>query len=98
MRNEWFDEELSKVSLHRFHLLELPSASFDPFPSFGPCLVKSQKTALATTLNQLIWFGHEFGAWCKQPWICGLGLVEYALDIGVLGKVERGKFRGGIVF
>ena len=65
MWNEWLNEELSKVSFHRFHLLELPSASFDPFSSVGPCLVESQETALTTTLDQLIWFGHEFGAWCK---------------------------------
>lgn len=65
MGNEWFNEELSKVSFHRFHLLELPSAGFDPFSSFGPCLVKSQETALTTTLDQLIWFGDKSGAWCK---------------------------------
>ena len=60
MRYEWLDKEMSQNTLYSLDLLSLASAGLYPSTSFRPRLVQGQKTALSSTLDQLIGFGDEF--------------------------------------
>lgn len=56
MRYEGLDEEVTKNSLHMLYFLRFCGALSNPSLGLGPGLVQSQKTTLASSLNQLIWF------------------------------------------
>lgn len=88
MRDKWLDQELSKGADDVLDLLFLAGSCSDPGSGFRPGLVQGQKTALSSSLDQLIWFGNEFGARGQQPRVGGFGLCKDAFDILVLGKVE----------
>lgn len=97
MRNKWLNQELAEEALDVLNLLLLASAFCNPSTSFGPGLVEGEETALASTLDQLIWFCDEFGVFGEQPRVCGLGLVEDSIDVGVLREVERSELGGRVV-
>ena len=76
MRDEWLNQEISEDTLHRLHLLSLASSFLDPLAAFRPRFVDCQETTLASSFDQLIWFGDPFSVWSKQPWILCFGFVE----------------------
>lgn len=65
VRNERLDKELSQRPDGGLNLDFLASSSLDPRPCLGPCLVQGQQTALASSLDQLVWFGDQFHAGSK---------------------------------
>ena len=74
--NERFDEELSQCAENGLDLDFLASSSFDPRSCLWPGLVQGQQTTLASSLDQLIWFGDQFHARSQEPWVGSFGLVE----------------------
>lgn len=97
MRDKRLDQELAEVALDVLDLLFLASAFCNPSTSFGPGLVEGEETALASTLDQLIWLSDELGVFGKQPGVCGLGLVEDSVDVGILREVEGSELGGRVV-
>lgn len=78
VRNERLDQELAKNTVYYLDALILSSLARNPLLRFGPGLVEGQETALATTLDQLIWLRNELGARRQEPRVGGLCLVENA--------------------
>jgi hypothetical protein len=97
VRNKWLDQELAEEALDVLDLLLLASAFCDPSTSIGPALVEGEQTALASTLDQLIWLSDKFGVFGEQPRVCGLGLVEDSIDVGILREVEGSEFGRRVV-
>lgn len=75
MRNEGLDEELAQNARNRLDLGFLGGASFEPPPGFGPGFIQRKETGLSSSLDQLVWFGDEFGTGSQQPRVGNLGLV-----------------------
>jgi len=65
MRYEGFHKEIPQVTSNSLDLLLLASSCLYPSSSFRPGLVKAKQTTLASSLDQLIWFGDEFCVWGK---------------------------------
>lgn len=97
MRNERLDEELTQHTGDVLNLDLLGGTSLNPLPGLRPGLVQGQKTALASTLDQLIGLRNELGAGGQQPRVGDLGLVEDILDGLVIGEVEGGETSGRVV-
>jgi hypothetical protein len=109
MGNKWFDEEVGQVSLDMLnlekrvnscflaekisHLLQFASAFFNPLSALFPALVETQEPALASSLDQHVWFGDEFPP-IADPGVQGLGAIEDLLD--VCGIVLRGNAEGRV--
>lgn len=97
MRNKGLDEEVSEDTGGVLNLLLLASTLSDPGLGLGPGLVEGEKTALATTLDELIGLCDELGASLEEPRVGDLGLVEDVLDVGVLGESEVSESGGSVV-
>lgn len=97
MRHEWLNQELSQHADHGLHLLRLSSTTSNPRLRLWPGLVQGQETALAPSLDELIWLCNELGAGSEQPRVGDLGLVEDVGDLSVFGEVEGGEPRGRVV-
>ena len=97
VRHEGLDQELPQDAVDSLHALDLAGSRLDPLTGLLPCLVQRQQTALASPLDQLVGLCDELGAGGQQPRVGGLGLVEDALDVGTLGKVQRGELGGWVV-
>jgi hypothetical protein len=97
MRDEGFHQELSQNTLNSFHLLELSRLGLNPCACFGPGLIQSQQSTLASSFDQLIWFCNELGARLQEPRVCGLGLIENRCDCGIFGEMKGSEFRGRVM-
>ena len=97
MGDKGLDQELSQDTINSLNTLLLSCPRLDPLTRLRPGLVQGQQTALASPLDELIWLCNELGAGGQQPWVCGLCLVEDALDILVGGEVQRCKLGGRVV-
>jgi hypothetical protein len=84
-------------TVDRLDPLRLSCPRLNPLTGLGPGLVQGQQTALASPLDQLIWLCNELGTRSQQPRVCGLGLVEDALDVGIGSKVQRCELGRGVV-
>jgi hypothetical protein len=87
--DEGLDQELPQNTVDCLDPLLLACSRLDPLAGLSPGLVQGQETALASPLDQLIWLRNELGARSQQPRVCGLGLVEHALDVGIGCEVQR---------
>ena len=81
------DQELTKDTSDSLNLDILGSTSLNPFPGLSPSLVQAEKTALASTLDQLVWFGDKLGPGGQEPRVDDLSLVEDILHGSVFGEV-----------
>lgn len=97
VRHEWLDQKPPEHTVDSLHPLGLARTLCDPVPRLLPGLVEGEKTALASSLDQLIRLRDELGVLLQQPWILDLGLVEDGLDFSIFGEVYRGESRRGIV-
>lgn len=97
MGNEGLDQELPQYTIDSLDALLLSCPRLDPFPRLSPGLVQREQTALASPLDQLVWLCDELGSGSEEPWVCGLGLVEHALDVLISGEVQRCELGGGVV-
>jgi hypothetical protein len=97
VRNEGLDKEMAEHTDNGLDLDFLCSTALNPLPRLSPGLVQSEETALASSLDQLIWFSHELGSGHQQPWVCDLSLVENVLYGKVVGEVQRGESGRGVV-
>lgn len=97
MRDKGLDEELSQDTLDVLDLLGLAGSGGDPLLGLGPGLVESEQTALASSLDQLVWLCNKLGTLDEQPRVGGLGLVENILDGLVCGEVQRGELGWRVV-
>jgi hypothetical protein len=88
MGHKRLDQELSEVANNVLDLLLLARSLLNPGSCFGPGLVESQETTLASSLDQLIWLCDKLGAWSLQPWVCGFGLVEDSGDLLIFREIE----------
>lgn len=73
------------------NLLLLQGTLSDPGTSLSPCLVQSQETGLATTLDELIGLCNELGTVLEEPREAQLSLVENSVDIIIVVEVQRGE-------
>lgn len=97
VRNEGLDQELSQDTSGVLDLLLLSSSLSNPGLRFGPSLVQSQKTTLASALDKLIGLRDEPGTVVEQPRIGGLSLLQDILNAGILREVQRGQFGRRVV-
>lgn len=97
MRHKRLNQELSQDTLYRLDLLRLASTSLNPGAGFRPGLVEGEQTALASSLDQLIGLCDELSTRRQQPRVGGLCLVEDALDVCILGEVQRGQLGRRVV-
>lgn len=75
MGHKRFHEELSQETSDGLNFLLFAGSSCNPCFGLRPGLVQSEKPALASSLDQLIWFGHELQAGLQEPRERGLCLV-----------------------
>ena len=97
MGDKGLDQELPQDTVDSLDTLLLSGPRLDPLPRLGPRLVQREQAALASPLDELIWLCDELGTGGQQPWVCGLGLVEHALDVLIGGEVQRCELGGGVV-
>lgn len=97
MRDEGLDEEVPQHTNCVLDLLLLASSLSDPGLGLSPWLVQGQKTALASTLDELVRLRDELGIGLQQPGVGDLGLVQDILNLGILGEVKGGESRGRVV-
>jgi len=97
MGDKGLDQELPQDTVDSLDTLLLSGPRLDPLPRLGPRLVQREQAALASPLDELIWLCNKLGAGRQQPRVCGLGLVEHALDVLIGSKVQRGELRGRVV-
>ena len=97
MRDKGLDQEISKGANNRLDLLLLTSSGLDPRSGFRPGLVEGKQPALASSLDQLVWFGDEFHAGGQQPWVGGFRSVEYTLVVGTFREIDGGKLGRRVV-
>ena len=97
MRHEWLDQERPEDTVDGLHPLDLASTCRDPLFGLRPGLVESEKTALASSLDQLVRLCDELCTALQQPRIGDLGLAQDALDVGAFGEIYRGEPGGRIV-
>lgn len=88
MGHKGFNEKLPQETGDRLNFLLLARSGCDPGFGLRPGLVEGEETALASSLDQLIWLGHQLQSRLQQPWECSLCLVEDAIDVVALWKVE----------
>lgn len=98
VRHKWFDKELPEHTRNVLDLLFLSGSCCDPFSGFWPGLVQGQETSLASSLDQLIWLGNQFHAWCLEPGKCALDLVEDGIDVLIFWEVDRGELGWRVVY
>ena len=97
MRDERLDEELPKDTVDGLDLLVLSSLGGNPLLCLWPCLVQCEKTALASSLDELIWLCDKLAARDEQPRVLDFGLVKNILDVLVLWEVKRCESCWGVV-
>ena len=91
VRNKWLDKKLSQHTVDCLNPLLLSSFCLDPVSRFLPCLVQCKKTTLASSLDQLVGLGYEFGARLQQPRVLDLCLVKDCGRALTLGEMKRSK-------
>jgi hypothetical protein len=89
---ERLNQKLAEDSNNCLDLLGFASPLSNPCFSFWPSLVQCKQTALASSLDELIWLCNKLGAWLEEPRVCVLGLVKNSRDLGVFWEIERGEF------
>ena len=97
MRHERLDQELTEDARNGLDLNILGGTSLNPLLGLLPGLIQRQETTLASSLDQLVWFGDKLGAGGQQPRVGDLGLVQDILDSGILGEIERGQSSRGVM-
>ena len=97
MRNKRLNEELSQDTSSVLNLLLLASSLSDPSLGLSPGLVQSQKTALSSSLDELIGLRNELGTVLEEPRVGDFGLVQDILDVGILREMQRGESGRSVV-
>lgn len=95
--HERLHEESAEDTSDGLNLDILGSAGLNPLASLSPSLVQSEQTALTAALDQLIGLSDELGAGDQEPRVRDLSLVKDILDGLVIGEVEGGETRRGVV-
>ena len=88
MRHERLDQELSQDTIDSLDSMGLASTLLNPSSSLSPGLVQGQKTALASSLDELIGLCDKLGTRLEQPGVLDLGLVKDVLGGSICGEVE----------
>ena len=88
VRHERLDQELSQDTIDSLDSLGLASTLLNPSSSLSPGLVQGQKTALASSLDELIGLCDKLGSRLEQPGVLDLGLVKDVLGGSICGEVE----------
>jgi hypothetical protein len=88
VRDKGFNKELSQNTRSVLNLLLLAGTLSNPCLGLCPGLVESQKTTLASALDELVWLCDELGAVLEEPGVGDLSLVQDILDVGVLGELQ----------
>lgn len=88
MRHEGLNQELSQDTIDSLDSLGFAGTLLNPSSSLSPGLVQGQKTALASSLDELIGLCDKLGARLEQPGVLDLGLVKDVLGGSIRGKVE----------
>ncbi len=91
VRDKGLDEELSQNTSGVLNLLLLGSTLANPGLGISPGLVESEKTALPSALDELIWLRDELGAVLEEPGVGDLGLVQDILNVDIIGEAQDGQ-------
>lgn len=97
MRHKGLDQELSQDTVNSLDSLLLAGTLLNPSSGLGPGLVQGQKTALASSLDELVGLCDKLGTGLEQPGVLDLGLVEDVLGRGIRGEVEGAQLGMGVV-
>jgi hypothetical protein len=97
MGHKRLDEELPQNASGVLNLLLLTGSLSNPSLSLGPGLVQGQKTALSSSLDELIGLGDELGVGLEKPRVGDLSLVQDVGNVGIFREVQRGESAGRVV-